>query len=70
MGFSGQLQCGEGSLFILCRYEWKLPWFVKNWVMRKFGLRGRESLWYIEGINIFVWEAFAEFWYIAFHIFV
>jgi len=32
MGFSGQLQCGEGNLFILCRYERKLPWFVKNWV--------------------------------------
>jgi len=24
MGFSGQLQSGEGSLFILCRYERKL----------------------------------------------
>ena len=23
MGFSGQLQCGEGSLFILCRCERK-----------------------------------------------
>ena len=45
MGFSGQLQCGEGSLFILCRYERKLPWFVRNWVIRKFGQRERESLW-------------------------
>ena len=33
MGFSGHLQCGEGSLFILCRYERKLPWFVRNWVI-------------------------------------
>ena len=24
MGFSGQLQCGEGNLFILCGYERKL----------------------------------------------
>jgi hypothetical protein len=29
MGFSGQFQCGEGNLFILCRYERKLPWFVR-----------------------------------------
>jgi hypothetical protein len=62
MGFSGQLLCGEGNLFILCRYERKLPWFVRNCVIRKFGQRGRESLWYMEGINIFVWEVFAEFW--------
>jgi hypothetical protein len=45
MGFSGQLQCGECNLFILCRYERKLPWFVRNCVIRTFGQRGRESLW-------------------------
>ena len=43
MGCSGQLQCGEGNLFILCRYERKLPWFVRNQVIRKFGQRGREK---------------------------
>ena len=35
---SGQLQFGEGVLFILCRYEWKLPWFVGNCVRMKLGL--------------------------------
>ena len=38
--------------------------------MRKFGQRGRESLWKMDGIKIFVWEAFAKFWYSVFQIFV
>jgi hypothetical protein len=30
--FSGQLQFGEGVLFISWRYERKLPWLIRNWV--------------------------------------
>jgi len=37
---------------------------------RKFGHRGMENLWKMVGIYNFVWEAFAEFTYIAFQIFV
>ena len=37
---------------------------------RKLGQRGRESLWKTVGMNSFVWEAFAEFTYIAFQTFV
>ena len=39
--------------------------------MRKnLGHRGRESLWKMVGMYSFVWEALAEFSYIAFQIFV
>jgi len=39
--------------------------------MRKtLGQRERESLWKMVGMNSLVWEAFAEFTYIAFQIFV
>jgi len=68
--FSGQLQLGKGVLFILWRYEWKLPWFVRNCVRMNFGQRGRESLWTIVGVNSLVWDAFAEFIYVAFQIFM
>jgi hypothetical protein len=37
---------------------------------RKLGQRGRESLWKMVDMNSFVWEAFAEFTYIVFQIFV
>jgi len=53
--FSGQLQVGEGVLFILWRYERKLPWFVRNCVRMKLGQRGRESLWKMVGMNSLVW---------------
>ena len=33
---------------------------------RKLGQSERESLWKMVGMNSFVWEAFAEFTYIAF----
>jgi len=49
--FSGQLQYGDVVLFILCRYERKLPWFVKNWVGRKLGHKVRESLWKMVGVT-------------------
>jgi hypothetical protein len=49
--FSGQLQIGEGVLFILCRYEQKLPWFVRNCVRMRFGQRVRESLWKMVGFE-------------------
>jgi hypothetical protein len=39
-------------------------------VRRKLGHRGRESLWNMVGMYRFVWEAFAQFSYIAFQIFV
>jgi len=39
-------------------------------VRRKLGLRERESLWKMVGMYSFVWEAFAEFTYIVFQIFV
>jgi len=38
-------------LFILYRYERRLPWFVKNWVRRILGHRVRESLWKIVGVT-------------------
>ena len=58
IAFSGQLQFGEGVLFILWRYEWKVPWFVRNCVRRKLGQSERESLWKMVGMNSLVWEAF------------
>ena len=70
MVFSGQLQFCEGVLFILWRYEPYLPWFVRNWVRMKLGQSERENLWKMVGMNNFVWEAFAEFTYKAFQIFV
>jgi len=57
IAFSGQLQFGEGVLFILWRYERKLPWFVRNCVRRKLGQSERESLWKMVGMNSLVWEA-------------
>ena len=42
--FDGQLQYGE-VLFILYRYERKLPWFVKNWARRKLGHRVKK--WWV-----------------------
>jgi len=39
-------------------------------VRRKLGHRGRESLWKMVGMYSFVWEAFAEFTYVTFQIFV
>jgi len=68
--FSGQLQVGEGILFILWQYERKLPWFVRNCVRMKLGQRGRESLWKMVGMNSLVWDASAEFMYFAFQIFM
>jgi hypothetical protein len=49
MAFSGQLQFGEGVLFILWRYERNLPWFVRNWLRMKLGLSEMESLrrWWV-----------------------
>jgi hypothetical protein len=32
IAFSGQLQFGEDILFIVKRYDRKLPWFVRKWV--------------------------------------
>jgi len=61
IAISGQLQFGAGVLFILWRYEWKLPWFVRNCVRRKMGHSERESLWKMVGMNSLVWQAFAEF---------
>ena len=37
---------------------------------RNLDQRGTKSLWKVGGMNSFVWEAFAEFRYIAFQIFV
>jgi len=39
-------------------------------VRRKLGQSERESLWNVVDMNSLVWEAFAEFTYIAFQIFV
>ena len=64
IAFLGQLQTGEGFLFILWRYEQKLPWFVRNWVRRKLGQSERGSLWKMVGMNSLVWEAFAELTYV------
>jgi hypothetical protein len=36
---SGQLQAGEGVFFILWRYDWKLPWLVRNCVRMNLGQR-------------------------------
>ena len=55
--FSGQLQIGKSVLFIICRYERKLPWFVRNCVRMKLGQRVRESLWKMVGMNSLVWDA-------------
>ena len=68
--FSWQLQVGEGVLLVLWRYERKLPWFVRNCVRMKLGQRGRGSLWKMVGMNSLVWDAFAEFMYVAFQIFM
>ena len=37
---------------------------------RKLGRSERESLWKMVGMNSLVWEAFSEFVYIEFQIFV
>ena len=34
------------------------------------GQRGRESLWKMVGMNSLVWDAFPEFKYVAFQIFM
>ena len=36
----------------------------------KLGQRGREGLWKMVGMNSLVWDAFAEFMYDAFQIFM
>ena len=36
----------------------------------KLGQRGRDSLWKMVGMNSSVWDAFAEFMYVAFEIFM
>jgi len=59
--FSGQLQISEDFLFISCRYERKLPWFVRNCVRMKLGQRVRESLWKMVGMN-FVTSKFFISW--------
>ena len=66
--FAGQLQYGDVVLFILYRYERKLPWFVNNWVRSKLGHRVRESLWKMVGMYSLVCEAFSDFTYISFQI--
>jgi len=68
--FSGQLQVGEGVLFILWRYGRKLLWFVRNCVRMNLGQRGREGLWKMVGMNSLVWGAFEDFRYVAFQIFM
>jgi len=67
---AGQLHYGEVILFILYRYEWKLPRFVKNWVRRKLFCRVKESLWKMVGMYSIVWEAFLDFTYILFQTFM
>ena len=65
---SGQLQIGEGILFISWRYEQKMPQFVRNCVRVKLDQKERESLCKMVGMKSLVWEAFAEFMYVAFQI--
>jgi hypothetical protein len=36
----------------------------------KLGQRGRERLWKMVGMNGLVWDAFAEFLYVVFQIFM
>ena len=68
--FTGQLQSGVGAFFILWRYERKQPWFVMSCVRMWFDRRGLDVLWKMEGMSGLVWEAFSEFIYFAFQIFV
>ena len=56
--FSGQVQSGVGAFFVLWRYEWKQPWFVRSCVRKCFDQTGRDILWKMEGISGLVWVCF------------
>ena len=59
--FLGHMQVGEGVFFILWRYDWKVPGFVKKCVRMKLGQREMESLCKMVGMKSLVWDAFTEF---------